>query len=277
MDATRHVLLCPKNDPESLQILEVASVFHIPTLVSHQQHGAKLVHEPHLIDRIKTQNALAKTIVIVEIPGLPEEDALRARGYCVDIIDHHAYGDLDRTSPQSSLEQVLSYFAISDNDLVSHGLDPLLVRGVGVIDRGFLWELAREGYNEKEAARIRTHYAALGKTLERENAITPEQAMQIWNAREERDGVIILRSSGVTRSGIRNAMSYILAEASPSHEPPVIIIENDKVVVQGIDCGEELLRTFGGYLFGSAKCWGKQDSPKNLPSVDAILDIVRKP
>src|SRR5690348_4213283 len=104
------ILVCPKNDEESLQILKIAQAAGFPTVISAQPHGARLYNEPNLIARLKLADPDAQRVAIVEIPGVTVEDELKSIGYEVVIIDHHRYDDLDRMQHLSSLEQFLEVF-----------------------------------------------------------------------------------------------------------------------------------------------------------------------
>src|SRR3989338_8262413 len=126
-DVAGMILITPANDPESLLISDIATALNIPILMSAQPHGARLEREPDLVVRIREANPHAKTLVIVEIPGPAIEEELEAAGFRVVIIDHHRYDGLDRMHQTSSLEQVLAFLKIDDDELRAHRFDPTLV------------------------------------------------------------------------------------------------------------------------------------------------------
>ena len=144
LDPLTSIIISPRNDVESLTIVALAEALHIPCIVSAQPHGATLDAEPDLIGRIREANPVAHDIVIVEMPNVSAEDKLRELGFEVHVVDHHRYESLDRMQKESSLEQVRALFDMDDTTLRIAGFDPVLIRGVGLIDRGFVWELVKE-------------------------------------------------------------------------------------------------------------------------------------
>ena len=128
----------------------LATALEIPTLTSRQPHGARLECEKNLIQRIRKLNPIAKRLVIVELPGPVVEDQLRQAGFTVKIIDHHRYDDISRMKKKSSLEQILDEFKLDDRRLRKLGFDPKMVRAVGAIDRGFIWELKNESLTKAQ-------------------------------------------------------------------------------------------------------------------------------
>ncbi len=275
-DIQSKVLLCPRNDEESLQILKLAEAINLPTLVSSQAHGAKLLAEKDLLARLLEINPDMKTLVIVEIPGVKEEKELKRQGIDVVIIDHHRYDDLDRMSQQSSLEQFRKLFDLDDAKLVELGFDPKMIAGVGAIDRGFLWELKNEDLNEDQRKQAIAYYRSLtmelgGERREREE----ELAQAVWSNRKEDDGIIILRSDDDTTS-IRDPLSFIVAENYPDHPPQTIIFQgNRRVYVQESEKARELYDTYGGFTFGRDACWGKMSDGEVLPTLNEILQVIR--
>jgi len=267
------VLLVPRNDEESLQIGKIAEAAGIPALVSHQPHGARLAMEENLLERVRSLNSETSTIVIVEIPGVKEEKILEAEGFSVIIIDHHRYDDLDRMKEKSSLEQFLEVFDIDDEKLLELGFEPLLVRGVGMIDRGFLWELKKEGLSSDEQKRVREYYLELLNELgglEKEAVV---EAKRAWEAREERDDVVIIRSLR-NDFHIREAFSFLMADLFESPPSCLIIEGNGRISFQDTDAAKALHDKFGGYTFGKDRCWGFWPTAENpAPSVEEILSV----
>ncbi|MFH1611079.1 MAG: hypothetical protein ABIA83_00555, partial [Patescibacteria group bacterium] len=185
------ILICPRNDEESLQILKIAKAFDISTIVSAQGHGAKLENEEGLIKRIGLIDPQASAVVIVEIPGVETEGKLREAGIDVNIIDHHQYNELDRLNDKSSLEQFLEFYDIDDQDLKSAGFDPMLVRAVAANDRGFLWELQKIGLSEENQDKALRYIKELVYELGRKERKEEEaQAQKAWEARRKQDGFL---------------------------------------------------------------------------------------
>ncbi len=215
------ILLCPRNDEESLLILKIAAAAQIPSVVSPQPHGARLGHEDNLVYRLKQVSLTARRIVIVEIPGPDIERELEELGYEVVIIDHHRYNDLDRMQPLSSLEQFLQVFALDNDRLVALGFDPELVVGVGMIDRGFVWELKKEGLPLAAQKRIRAYYVSLMQELGGPSEEAWAEAKRAWEARQARGDFFIVRSER-NDVKIREALSFLLADEYT--EPPQVLI-----------------------------------------------------
>ncbi|MBP9828254.1 hypothetical protein KBC55_03830 [Patescibacteria group bacterium] len=278
-DATEFVVVCARNDEESLQIIKITEAFKIPCFVSLQPHGARLEKEPDFLQRLADDYSHAKRLVVIEMPGVEMEARLVELGYEVSIIDHHRYPGLDRMKQESSLEQFLSFFAIENVDLERHGFDPLLVRSVGVIDRGFFWELAKEGFSEEDRRKAIAYYLALRDELALFNPEAADEARRIFEAREERDGILIFQGAQA-RFRIREELSFLLAEHYPDQEPTSIIFERDgKVSVQNTLFANTLSERFGGYQFGKGLCWGKMlEEPTSgrdtLPTLFELLEII---
>lgn len=265
------ILLTPQNDEESLMIVRIAEAAKIPLLVSAQPHGAKLELEPDILERLKKTNPLAKKVVIVEIPGPEIEAMLLAVGYEVIIIDHHRYDQLDRMKDESSLEQFLHYFSLDDDVLTDLGFDSTLVRGVGIIDRGFLWALRTEVKDEATRKRIRDFYRTLAMSLGKDRQAMESAAAEAWESREERSGVLILRTDRNDVS-IRDAVSFLVADIYD--QPPQIIVQEGRrrLFVQESDHVAKLFAEYGGFTFGRDRCWGIQaTAERELPRIDEIL------
>lgn len=133
-------LISPVNDGESRTILDIALKLNMDVRISHQPWGAMLSKEPP-----ETFQGLMENVMIVEIPGLEEEDRLRL-GHKVFIIDHHRYQNIDRSNPLSSLEQ----FA----NLIGYNLNRWQM-GVAINDRSYIYGLQDNGYTDKEIQELR--------------------------------------------------------------------------------------------------------------------------
>lgn len=273
MSAT--ILLCPKNDEESLQILKVAQAAGFPVVISEQPHGARLHNEPNLIARLKSTDPEARRVAIVEIPGPSVEAELTSIGYEVVIIDHHRYDELNRMQSLSSLEQFLQVFELSDARLLQLGFDPLLVRGVGMIDRGFVWELNKAGLSKEDQRRVREYYIGLMHELGSPSKEAVIEARRAWDDRRQVGQVLVVKSLRADVK-IREALSFVLADLY-EQPPQVLILEgNGRVSLQDSDLAPKLYEAFGGFTFGQDKCWGFQPEPgRPAPSLEAMLAILR--
>ncbi|MDP2631546.1 MAG: hypothetical protein Q8P30_02125 [Candidatus Uhrbacteria bacterium] len=274
IDISKTVLICPRNDEESLMILMIAEKLGLATVISGQPHGAKLDREKNLLARVMDENPEAQTLVIVELPGIGAEKELEEQGLNVIIIDHHRYDDLDRMRDKSSLEQFIDLFNVTDAMLSDFGFDSDMVRGVGVIDRGFLWELPKAGYNGEKRRKVIEYYRKLTLELGQDRRAREEEAAQVaWESREERDGVIIIHSDE-DKSSIRDAISFIIAKEFEKPTPAIIIQGKRRMYVQDSDSAKDLHEKFGGFTFGHDRCWGILTDEEPLPNLDEVLEIV---
>jgi len=270
LDPLTSLLLCPQNDVESREIVKIAEAFTIPTIVSQQPHGATLDMELNLIGRIREANPIAHDVVIVEMPSPATEDNLRELGFDVHIVDHHRYEAYDRMKAESSLEQFRKLFGIDDVALSMMGFDPVLVRGVGLIDRGFVWELAKENVSNADRKRMVTYYREETRKLSANRRDEEAEALRAWSERKHDGDVIIVRSD-VADLSIRDAISFLVAEEYAM--PPVVLIYQPKRVVymQDTPTALTLQQTFGGFTFGQNLCWGRPLKDGELPSVEEVL------
>ncbi|MBU1126682.1 MAG: hypothetical protein ABH826_03945 [Patescibacteria group bacterium] len=275
-DSQNHLLICPKNDEESLMILKIAKKIKLPTIVSKQPHGAKLSREKNLLKQIKKTAPEAKKVFIVEIPGLKEEKTLGEAGFKVVIIDHHRYGELDRMKKKSSLEQFLTAFKITPKDLEKLGFDSTLVAGVAAMDRGFIWELKKQKLSTKDFKRVLEFYRELTLEVEGKRRLKEETAAKkAWDKREEKDGVIIVSSQDDTIS-LRDSISFLVAETYSKSMPVLIIQGKRRIYFQDTKRTTKLLKKFGGFTFGGDKCWGILKEDKDLPGIEEILAVIKK-
>lgn len=271
LDPLTSIIISPRNDVESLTIVSLAEALHIPCIVSAQPHGATLDAEPDLIGRIREVNPVAHDIVIVEMPNVSAEDKLRELGFEVHIVDHHRYESLDRMQKESSLEQVRALFDVDDTTLRIAGFDPVLIRGVGLIDRGFVWELAKENVPEADRKRMIAYYREQNTVLDPHRAQEESAAKKAWKRRKLIEGVIVVTSEDAHLS-IRDAISFLVAEEFES--PPVVIISQPGriIYVQDTPTALALHQTFGGFTFGQNFCWGRAvDEDGAIPSVEEVL------
>lgn len=266
-------LLCTTNDPESLTIVRIAQALLIPLIESKQPHGATLAGEPRLRERIAEMGEV-KHLAIVEIPGPKEEELLKESGIGVHIIDHHTYKDLDRMQNEASLTQFQKLFEITPEDLSGAGFDAEVIHGVALIDQGFLWELAASELPPEKKRATRAYYLSCKRDIDFNYSDTEEAALVAWQTKEIKDDVVVIRSA--SSHHVREAVSFLIADAFPEAPPTSVIVEGDgRVSVQETDKSEALFAQFGGYLFGKKRCWGM--TPENRPpSVDEIMANIRQ-
>jgi hypothetical protein len=275
LKAEEAILICPRNDEESLMILKLAEAVNMPTIISRQPHGARLEDEEELLSRIMDVNSEIRDIVIVEIPGPATERMLEHQGFTVHIIDHHRYDNLDRMKQESSLEQFRELFHIDKGRLEALGFDDLLVRGVGAIDRGFLWELEAEGMNAEEKICAIRFYKELSSELGGKSQEDIYEAKRVWENRRMENNILILESTRGDLS-IRNLLSFEMAEAYPVNPPQTVIVQGKRrIYVQESDKAKKLHETFGGYTFGRDACWGMLVSEERpVPTLHEVLSLL---
>jgi len=270
---TGWTVLCTTNDPESLTIVRIAQALHIPLVQSSQMHGAHLAQEPMLFERV-SELAGITDLAIVEIPGPSEERALEERGIRVHIIDHHTYPNLDRMQSDASLTQFLQLFEITTEDLLRVGFDPEIVRGIAIIDQGFLWELAASNLSEEAKRATRKKYTELKAEIHPDQKEKEDDALRMWKEREMHGEFLVIRST--SKYHLREEYSFLIADAFPKNPPTSIIVEGDgRISVQETKKAEILFQKYGGFLFGKKECWGML-AKNNPPSVDKIIANLRE-
>lgn len=269
------VILLPKNDPEAVLIGKICNSLKIPIVVSEQPHGAYLGAEKNIEERIQQVAPGAKKITIIEIPGPEEEKMLKQNGYQVQIIDHHRYPGLDRMHPESSLEQFLRQFSITKEDLQSAGLNPWLVKGVGVIDRSFVWGLTKEGFSDTLKKEVIGYYQRLLREMYGKERQTQEDlAEKLFKSAVEKNGFLVIDNKERPDIAIRDALSFEIAKHK--NEPaPLLLISGTMVYVQESDKAKELYEEFGGFMYGGdERCWGKRlESKEEVEKVKEKLHI----
>ncbi len=261
------VLLIPPNDAEAILIYELAKAMGLQVIRSAQPHGATLEREPDLVPLIRDGGW--KRVVIVEMPGPAVEAKLCALGAEVVIVDHHHYTGLDRAhnvktgkALPSSLEQFLKLFRLTDARLKKMGYVPKVARGIGVMDRGFIWALQNEGYRPKEIDAV---LALRRKLLEGQGLLRGEEremkvAQKAWDARTEWNGYQVVTNA--SKTGVREGVSFIVA-LQIKKPTPVIFVEKKRglIYVQESPKAMDLFRAFGGFTFGLDHNWGYRNVP----------------
>lgn len=136
-------LICPVNDGESKTIVNIAQRLVLDVRISKQGWGSRLDKEPK-----ENLQHLKKVLFVVEMPSPEFEEKLRQEGHIVEVIDHHAMYDLNRTNPLSSLEQ----FA----NLIGYRLSRFEM-AVALNDRGYIYAMRDAGYAFKEIEEVRAY------------------------------------------------------------------------------------------------------------------------
>ncbi|MDG1949327.1 MAG: hypothetical protein P8J32_00715 [bacterium] len=264
MALQKPVLIVPPNDAEAVMIQQLAQKLELPTILSKQLHGASLDKGHNYVVQVKEGGY--ETAIVIEMPGLESEQALKEMGVEVVLIDHHHYTGLDRAhGPDgnmlpSSLEQFLELFDVTDAQLKGWELDPRLVRGIGIQDRGYIWALLEEGYTKEEAMEVMAYADEL--TAHLHNPKTEERKWELsrkaWKNRTEWNGFYIVKTRADLQ--LRPRLSRIVAEEM-GKPTALIIVEHGRgiIYVQESDYAMGLFQTFGGFTFGVDRNWGHKN------------------
>lgn len=231
MDLSRIVLVCPRNDAESALIHLVATAIGMRVITSTQGIGATLENEPALEHLILLSRA--KEAWIVEIPGPETEARLTTCGVKVVVIDHHTYNGLDRvTGPdghrrRSSLEQFVNLACAGDDRLyvaacyaAGYGMNPTIVRGIGVLDDRYAQGLRDEGYSPGQIREVLVLREALIRSMNVSFDSNIEAARLAWDKRETRGDYTVVRATD--RRGVRGEVG-ILTIADDCDTRPLIV------------------------------------------------------
>lgn len=263
-------------------ICDLARALKMDLLVSAQPHGARLENEDNLEERLRM--SLKSDVVVVEMPGPNEEARLRKIGFNLMVIDHHRYDEVDRMTDAetgeplpSSLEQFLIAFDVTDEEMQSAGFDPRMVRAVGSMDRGFLWALQRDGYNETEIKDVSRFVRELSRRArgDEKTQMNEEASARAWELREMR-GEYVLVTSDELGAEIRPVVSLMAAEQFGKPTPMIITSRGGLLIyVQETPKALELFKKFGGFTFGQDTCWGFNNAlAKQKITVDDVIAIL---
>ena len=264
----------PANDAEAVMILRLAKTMELPVLISAQPHGASIDKEPKIIERIKKSGA--ERVVIVEMPGIKTEQKISKLGIEVKIIDHHNYQNLKRGKKLSSLEQFLKFFKITDSYLEKLGFNPRLVRGIGIIDRGFVWALRKDGYSESEIKKVIAYQKKIMRPFvdPAEEKKYERAASEAWKKRKVwREFFIVIDK---TKKGLRPYLSLLFVKKF-KHRTPLILDERTRgvIYVQDSPAAERLFKKFGGFTFGEKGNWGyKNQAGRKKVTLEDIKKVL---
>lgn len=261
MNLSETLLILPPNDAEAMLIKKLAEAIELPMLLSKQKHGASLDVEKDVVALVKKSKC--KRVVIVEMPGKKTEAKLRKLGVELMIIDHHHYTGLDRAHGtngkllSSSLEQFLKMFRLTDTRLKKLGFDPRLVRGIGILDRGFVWALLDEGYSKKEVNAVLKFHDDLIAPLQNPKLETQKDRWMVeaWNKRVKWNEYFIVETK--KDFSLRPRLSRLVAVEFGKPTSLIMIEHKRKLIyVQESKHAMKLFETFGGFTFGLDHNWG---------------------
>ncbi|MBU1705152.1 hypothetical protein KKG19_00265 [Patescibacteria group bacterium] len=273
------VIIIPLNDPEAVLISQIAQAMGLDLIASKQGHGASADKSKGLIEKIKKGGW--KEAIIIEMPGLKTEKMLKKLGVKVVIIDHHNYTGLKRAFEkgrikQSSLEQFIKLFKLGDKKLKDLGFDFELVKGIGVMDRGFVWQALQEGYDWREIKKIMDYQDELMAQVRdmKDEKLKIKAAEEAWKNREKWGEFYIMQNK--TNIGFRARLSRLIAYEMKK-PTPLILVEPKRhfIYVQETDKAQELFKKFGGFTFGMGTNWGfKEEKGKKGPKLSDVKKIL---
>lgn len=281
MDISSFFLIIPPNDAEAILITKLAQAMKLPILKSRQVHGASLDKEKNVVSIVKKRKY--KTVIVVEMPGVKTEARLRQFGIDLIIIDHHHYTDLNRAHNlktgkllPSSLEQFLKLFHLTDAKLKLIGFNPRLVRAIGIMDRGFVWALQKEGYSKSEIKSVLKFHDDLIASLTNPKTELKKQAIVeiAWKNRVKWNGYFIVETNANVQLRPRLSRLIVTKIGKPTS---LIIIERKRhlIYVQESKHAKKLFDTFGGFTFGEDHNWGyKNEKGKKYIGLKEIKRIL---
>lgn len=281
MNLSKTILLIPPNDAEAILITKLSEAIGLPLLLSKQQHGATLDLEPKIVEKIKKSGC--EEVIVVELPGTKTEEKIKKLGVKLTIIDHHHYTGLDRAHGAngkllpSSLEQFLKIFRLTDARLLKLGFTPRLVRGIGILDRGFVWALLGEGYSKKEMQSVLKFHDELTAPLHdpKTEARKEKNVEAVWKKRKMWNGYFILETDADI--SLRPRVSRLIAVELGKPTSLIIIERKRKLIyVQESKHAMKLFKAFGGFTFGLDHNWGYRNEPGKkvvgLKEVKSVLE-----
>ena len=284
IDRKTTVLLVPENDAEAVQIIDLAKALGMELLISAQPHGARLEYEDNLLERLQMTGK--SDVVVVEMPGPEEEARLRKIGFNIMVIDHHRSDDGDRrTDPEpkeplpSALEQFLGAFDVTDEEIKTAGFDPRMVRGVGSMDRGFLWALQRDGYSQDEIKDVSRYTRDLSRRArgDEKTDLNEAASARAWEHRRQA-GEYLVVTSDEPGAEIRPVVSLMAAEQFGKPTPMIITSRGGLLIyVQETLKAIELFKKFGGFTFGQDTCWGYNNAiNERKVTIENVLAVISK-
>lgn len=266
-------------------IRKLADKLKLPVIESRQLHGASLDKGHDYVGEVKRGGY--RHVIVVEMPGPKAEARLRKMGIDLQIVDHHHYTGLSRAHDQqgrllpSSLEQFLTMFQVTDSQLKRWELEPLLVRGIGIQDRGYVWALQDEGYSKKEIKQVMAFHDSLIAHLynPKNDASKARLVEAAWKRRRKwREFWMITTRADVQ---LRPGLSRLVAEKI-GKPTPMIIVEHGRglIYVQESPYALHLFERFGGFTFGLDRNWGhknKSDEKRvTLRDVKKSIEVVHR-
>ncbi len=279
------VLILPSNDAEAVMIQRLALMLKLPMILSKQSHGASLDKGHDYVRDVKEGGY--SRVIVIEMPGPRAEARLCKMGVELTIIDHHHYTGLSRAHARvgkmlpSSLVQFMAMFKVTDMRLKQWGMEPRLVRGIGIQDRGYVWSLQDEGYSKGEIKRVMAFHDELIAHLRNPKTETRKDrvAASAWaRKRKWREFFVVSTRADIQ---LRPRLSRIVVEEI-GKPTPLIIVEHGRglIYVQESPYALHLFERFGGFTFGLDRSWGYRNAPRGkkvtLCDVKSAINTVHR-
>lgn len=276
------VLVCPDNDAESRLILLLAYRLGMTVIRSGQGLGATLERERGSLLGLILATGRPE-VWIVEIPGPQIEERLRQAGIEVVIIDHHTYGELDRSRGSSgevlpsSLEQFLHLTGVDEKQLTTWGYDPIVVHGIAIMDARFVQGLREAGYTHSQICDVLDYREECARAGFPDFDKAQAAAHQAWQERRQINGYTCVVSCATVP--IRGAISTITIYRNCDTQPLIVVDKNGaELFVQNVEPAivERLMAAFPmGFTFGSGRCWGVNNArSRTTCTLDGILNVL---
>ena len=279
MQEKKTVVIVPTNDAEAVLIALLAEKKGFDVLRSRQSHGASLDKGRNYAQEI--QKGGWERVIVVEMPGLKTEEHIRELGCELVIIDHHNYTGLERArNPHthqylpSSLEQFLRVARITQAHMRCWGLSPKLVKGIGLFDRGFVWELKKQKYTPKDIQEVLRYEREL--MGEREDQKRQEATQKAWKEHRRWKTFFLVENESIYL--LRGSLSLFLA-LKRKKPTPLILWEKKhrRFYVQETAYAQALYKHFGGFTYGTHKHWGyRNDQEHHQITLQEILDFLER-
>jgi hypothetical protein len=276
------VLVCPDNDPESRLILLIAYRLGMVVIRSGQGLGATLERERGDIHQL-IDMTMKGEVWIVEIPGPEIEQSLRLHGRIVRIIDHHTYGTLDRSLDSdgkllpSSLEQFLTLTGVTYDQLEIWGFDPVVVRGIAIMDARFVQGLREEGFTHQEICRVLDFRERCSRAGNPDFDRAQRAGREMWSMRQQMGEYTVVNSN--VDVSIRGAISTLTIYENCDTKPLIVSdLGGKEIFVQNVDPSiVGLLKSAfpEGFTFGTGRCWGVNNARSSTSyTLDHILSVL---
>lgn len=286
-DFSNVLLITVDNDAEARLIYLIALKTGMTVYRSAQIHGARLDQESGIVAFAKIMNR--KHVWTIEIPGEKTEEELRKLGFEIHTIDHHVYRNLDRAHDKkgmrlkSSLEQFLAMAEITDEDLIRLGFDPILVKGIAIMDDRYVQGLRKTGYTPESIEHVLRYREELERQIDLHYVERLKAATRAWKERINAKGFIVYQSD--SELSVSRMVSTLAIRYGAESHPSIIFSRGGKqIFVLNVkpEQVQKLNQAFPNrytWTYGAGRCWGvdNEKSDKKLwvsVTVDQLTNLL---